>query len=68
MVKISQLSINTLSKGIQSLFKKHNIEIIYGHGKLFDSGKNSVQHQSGKQDILDAKKIILANLVLQTFL
>jgi dihydrolipoamide dehydrogenase len=51
---------NGMSKGVQFLFKKNNIEHINGFGRL--SGKNTVEvtDQEGKQKNLTATNIIIA--------
>ncbi|MFV0289902.1 MAG: dihydrolipoyl dehydrogenase [Mangrovibacterium sp.] len=49
-----------MSKGIQFLFKKNNIEIISGFGKLIAKGKVEVSNEQGEKSIIEAKHIILA--------
>ncbi|HON18872.1 MAG TPA: dihydrolipoyl dehydrogenase [Salinivirgaceae bacterium] len=49
-----------MSKGIQYLFKKNNIEVIQGFGKLAGQGKVEVTTDSGEKNIYEAEHIILA--------
>ncbi|MFR7823436.1 MAG: FAD-dependent oxidoreductase [Odoribacter splanchnicus] len=49
-----------MSKGIQYLFKKNNITVIPGHGKLTADKKVAVTSADGEQTIYEAKHIILA--------
>ena len=49
-----------MSKGIQYLFKKNNITVIPGHGKLTADKKVAVTSAAGEQTIYEAKHIILA--------
>lgn len=49
-----------MSKGVQFLMKKNNIEVIAGNGKLKKGGKVEVTDASGKKTDYDAKHIILA--------
>ncbi len=60
MVKRSREVAESMSKGIQFLFKKNKIEVLSGHGKL--AGKNSVEvtGSDGKKSTITAPHIILA--------
>ena len=49
-----------MSKGIQYLFKKNNITVISGHGKLADGKKVEVTRADGEKNLYEAKHIILA--------
>lgn len=49
-----------MSKGIQYLFKKNNITVIEGHGKLTSSKKVEVKTGNGETTIYEAKHILLA--------
>ena len=49
-----------MSKGIQYLFKKNNIDVICGHGKVLPDKKVEVTDTEGKQTIYEANHIILA--------
>ncbi len=49
-----------MSKGIQYLFKKNNITVISGHGKLADGKKVEVTGADGEKNLYEAKHIILA--------
>ena len=48
-----------MSKGIQFLFKKNNIDVIEGYGKLLSAGKIEVE-KDGKKSRVEASHIILA--------
>jgi dihydrolipoamide dehydrogenase len=60
MIQRSRDVADTMSKGIQSLFKKHKIETLYGVGKLGTRTTVLVQDQEGKTTTYQAKHIILA--------
>jgi dihydrolipoamide dehydrogenase len=49
-----------LSNGIKTLMRKHNIEVIYGHGKLLGKKKVVVEGTSGNKIELIGNHIILA--------
>jgi dihydrolipoamide dehydrogenase len=49
-----------MSKGIEFLFKKNKIEVIYGTGKLKSPGHVEVTDEGGKVTEVEAKHIILA--------
>jgi dihydrolipoamide dehydrogenase len=51
--------VNTLTRGVESLFKKNKITRYLGHGRLNGPGKVQVQGPQG-QDELKAKSIIIA--------
>ena len=60
MIKRSRDVAASMSKGVQFLMKKNNIEVIAGHGKLKKGGKVEVTDAAGKKTDYDAKHIILA--------
>jgi dihydrolipoamide dehydrogenase len=49
-----------MSKGIQFLFKKNNIELIKGFGRLVSKGIVEVENDKGEKSDLSANHIILA--------
>jgi dihydrolipoamide dehydrogenase len=49
-----------MSKGVQYLLKKNNIEVLSGFGKLTSDKKVEVTAQDGSKTIYEAKHIILA--------
>ena len=49
-----------MSKGIQYLFKKNNIEVLSGHGKVLPNKKVEVVDNEGNKTIYEANHIILA--------
>ena len=60
MVKRSRDVAGGMSKGIQFLFKKNNVDKIDGFGKLVKGKKVEVTDEAGKKTTYDAKNIILA--------
>ena len=50
----------TMSKGIQFLFKKNKIDIINGFGKLLNNHQIEVTNNNNEKTIVEAEKIILA--------
>jgi dihydrolipoamide dehydrogenase len=60
MVKRSRDVAASMSKGVQFLMKKNNIEVIAGTGKLKKGSKVEVTDAAGKKSDYDAKHIILA--------
>lgn len=51
---------DTMSKGIQFLFKKHNIEVICGFGRLAAANSVEVEAADGSKTTYTAKHIVLA--------
>ncbi|MBE9488551.1 MAG: dihydrolipoyl dehydrogenase [Bacteroidetes bacterium] len=51
---------STMSKGVQFLLKKANVEIIAGFGKLLKQGEVEVTKEDGSKEIVTAENIILA--------
>ena len=60
MIQRSRAVANTMSQGIQLLFKKHKITTIYGLGKLSANKTVVVTDQQGKSTHYQADHIILA--------
>ncbi|WP_044282962.1 dihydrolipoyl dehydrogenase [Candidatus Amoebophilus asiaticus] len=60
MIQRSRGVANTMSKGIQTLFKKHKIDTIYGVGKLGTRTTVIVKDHTGNNTTYQAKNIILA--------
>lgn len=60
IVKRSRGVAESMSKGIQYLFKKNNIEVIQGHGKLTADKKVEVTDHEGTITTYEAQHIILA--------
>lgn len=50
----------TMSKGIQFLFKKNKIDVVNGFGKLVDNHTIEVTNEAGEKQMVEAEKIILA--------
>ena len=60
MIKRSRSVAESMSKGIQFLFKKNKVELICGFGKLKDGNTVEVTGESGEKTVYTAKHIILA--------
>jgi dihydrolipoamide dehydrogenase len=60
MVQRSRDVADGMSKGVQFLFKKNNIEVIIGFGKLKSVTEIEVTNTEGKKKTITAKNIILA--------
>jgi len=60
MVERSRNVAQSMSKGVQFLFKKNKIEHIAGHGRLVDNQTVSVTDEAGKETKITAGNIILA--------
>ncbi|MGZ6142435.1 MAG: dihydrolipoyl dehydrogenase [Myxococcales bacterium] len=48
------------SKGIDFLFRKNKVERLHGHGRLVGNGKVSVTGPDGKEQLVEAKHVVLA--------
>ncbi len=48
------------SKGIEFLFRKNKVERLHGHGRLAAPGKVSVTGPDGKEQIVEAKHVVIA--------
>jgi dihydrolipoamide dehydrogenase len=60
MIKRSRDVAGGMSKGIQFLFKKNNIEVIEGTAKLTKDKKVEITKNDGKMETVEAKNILLA--------
>ncbi len=60
MVKRSREVANGMSKGVQFLFKKNNIDVIRGTGKVMPNKKVLVKDESGKSTEYTASHIMIA--------
>jgi dihydrolipoamide dehydrogenase len=60
IIKRSRGVAESMSKGIQFLFKKNNIVHLKGHGKLAGNNSVEVEDQEGNKKIYTAKNIIIA--------
>lgn len=60
MIKRSRGVADDMSKGIQFLMKKNNIDVIKGNGKLLQGKRIEVSPEDGKKQTYGAKHIILA--------
>ena len=60
MIKRSHGVAESMSKGIQYLMKKNNIDVLEGNGTLMKDKKVSVYHKDGKETIYEAMHIVLA--------
>ena len=46
--------------GISFLFKKNKIDSYMGHGSILEAGKVSVKGEDGKEQVIEAKNIVIA--------
>lgn len=60
MIKRSRGVSESMSKGIQYLLKKNNIDVIEGHGKLGSGKSVHVATKEGQEAIYEANNILLA--------
>jgi len=60
VIKRSRTVAETMSKGVQFLLKKNQVEVISGFGKLLKDKKIEVTQQNGTIEIHEAQHIILA--------
>ena len=60
VVKRSRTVAETMSKGVQFLLKKNNVEVIAGFGKVLPGKKVEVTRTDGTIEVFDANHIILA--------
>lgn len=60
IVKRSRTVAETMSKGIQFLLKKNNVEVIAGFGKIVKDHKVEITKEDGSVDTIEAPHIVLA--------
>ena len=60
VVKRSRTVAETMSKGVQYLLKKNNVEVIAGFGKLLPGKKVEVTRADGTVEVYEANHIVLA--------
>ncbi|MFM7358998.1 MAG: dihydrolipoyl dehydrogenase [Sediminibacterium sp.] len=60
VIKRSRGVADKMSKGVQFLMKKNKIDVIMGYGRIQSKGKVSVAAADGKQQVVEAKYIIIA--------
>ncbi|MFN7821484.1 MAG: dihydrolipoyl dehydrogenase [Bacteroidota bacterium] len=60
VIKRSRGVADKMSKGVQFLMKKNKIDVIMGYGRIQSKGKLSVTAADGKEQIVEAKYIIIA--------
>ncbi len=49
-----------MSRGIEYLFKKNNVKVISGHGRIVAKGEVEVTDNQGSKEVLKTKNILLA--------
>ncbi len=52
--------VETLTKGIEGLFKKNKVDYVVGHGAIDGPGKVKVALGDGGEQVLQAKSIVIA--------
>src|SRR5574344_1315916 len=60
IVQRSRTVAQTMSKGVEFLMKKNNIDVIKGNGKLVSNSSLEVTDSEGTVQIIEAENIILA--------
>lgn len=60
MVKHSRATAQRLSKGIEFLFRKNNVAVVRGRATLAGQGRITVTTSEGKEELLEAKNILIA--------
>jgi dihydrolipoamide dehydrogenase len=60
VIKRSRGVADKMSKGVQFLMRKNKIDVIMGYGKIKAKGQVEVSGADGKQQIVEAKNIIIA--------
>lgn len=60
VIKRSRGVADKMSKGVQFLLKKNKIDVIMGYGRIQSKGKISVTSADGKEQVVEAKYIIIA--------
>jgi dihydrolipoamide dehydrogenase len=60
MVKRSRTVAETMSKGVQFLLKKNNVDVIHGFGKIAPDKQVEVTDSEGNKTVYEANHIILA--------
>ncbi|MDD2191093.1 MAG: dihydrolipoyl dehydrogenase [Bacteroidales bacterium] len=60
IVDRSRTVAENMSKGVEFLMKKHNIQVIEGDGKLISGKKLEVKLKTGETEIYEANHIVLA--------
>jgi dihydrolipoamide dehydrogenase len=60
IIKRSRGVAESMSKGIQYLFKKNNIDILVGNGKILPNKNVEVTDAEGKKTVYNAQHVILA--------
>jgi len=60
MVKHSRATAHRRSKGIEFLFRKNNVTVLRGRAALAGPGRITVTTTEGKEELLEAKNILIA--------
>ncbi|MBQ4432819.1 MAG: FAD-dependent oxidoreductase, partial [Bacteroidales bacterium] len=60
IVKRSRTVAETMSKGVQFLLKKNNVEVIAGFGKIVKDHKVEITKEDGSVETIEAPHIVLA--------
>ena len=60
MIKRSRNVAATMSKGINFLFNKNKINVVQGYGRLLNNHSIKVTREDGVEEMVEAKKIIIA--------
>ena len=60
MMKNKEKAVTILTKGVEFLFKKNNINYIKGRGSLVDKNKISITDNQGNKKTIESKNIIIS--------
>jgi len=60
MMKAKQKAVGGLTKGIEGLFKKNKVDYVVGKGKITAAGTVTCELNTGGQEVLNAKNILIA--------
>jgi len=60
MMKSKEKAVNGLTGGIQFLFKKNKVNGVFGHGSVVSPNEVKVVDDSGKEEIIKTKNILIA--------
>ena len=59
-MKSKEKAVNGLTGGIQFLFKKNKVNGVFGHGSVVSPNEVKVVDDSGKEEIIKTKNILIA--------
>jgi dihydrolipoamide dehydrogenase len=60
MMKQKEKAVATLTRGIESLFKKNGVEYLKGHGRILSPNEVEVEASDGQKQVVRTKNILIA--------